>query len=63
MLRSVINGTVIFKDRCDLRYFLLFQYRMIQKIGAVDIDTIKDEKVWYNYCVKQDILRCHPIEI
>ncbi len=59
--RLHFHGTIEFKYRADLQYFLLFQYRAILKVGSVDIDTIEDSSVWKEYCTKQDILRVHPL--
>ncbi len=61
--RVHFHGTVTFKTKNDLTYFLLFQFRRICKLGTLDIDTIKDKKHWLKYCTKQHILNIHPITI
>jgi len=61
--RVHLHGTVKFLKLTDLKYFLLYQYRAICKIGTLDIDTIKDKSHWHKYCTKQKILSIHPISL
>lgn len=55
--RLHLHGTFQFKSPHEIGYFLLYMYPSLCKIGTVDIDTVKDPKVWLKYCTKQHIWR------
>lgn len=52
--RLHFHGTIMFYCYGDIKRFVLSEINKIQKQWHIDMDTIKDEKIWETYCSKQN---------
>lgn len=57
--RLHMHGTIRFTSRRGVYNFYLNDIYSLLKTSQVEIDTIKDPKIWYDYCNKQK--KCFPI--
>ncbi len=55
--RLHIHGYMEFRNKKELAEFLLFGYYKLTRWASVDIDTIEDNKIWYDYCTKQKLFK------
>lgn len=46
------HGIIRFRHNNGILNWLTVLCSRLSRIGIIDIDTIKDNKTWYNYCTK-----------
>lgn len=59
--RLHLHGTISFKSKKQIKWFLLYGYYKILRYSSFDIDTIDDLTKWRIYCTKQTILKHNRI--
>lgn len=60
--RLHIHGTLRFRTNRSIKWFLLYGYYNLTRIGIIDFDTIADTLAWLQYCKKQQhIIKTYPI--
>jgi len=50
--RFHLHGRIMFNEQIDIVLFYM-NLKYISKEAAMEIDEIKDEKIWEDYCIKQ----------
>ncbi len=55
--RLHMHGKVRFETSKQLGTFLLIDFYKFTRVALVDIDTISDPLVWYQYCTKQRLFK------
>lgn len=58
--RLHLHGIICFNKNSSIKGFLLEQYYKITKSALLDIDTLDNIDVWYNYCTKQNHIMKEP---
>jgi len=54
--RLHVHGIIRFRSTLSIKNFLLHGFYKLTRWSMIDIDTISDPDVWYEYCTKQQII-------
>lgn len=50
--RVHFHGIILFDDEIEFGEFYLSKFHILSKYSIIEVDTIKDNQIWFDYCTK-----------